>query len=181
MTPPEGTVGGGEKKIKSKTSSSSAKKLADKKKKAKKSSSSSSGAALYSIERSLLSFKGNDASLTEFLNSIDEKKFLSASKSKVGAASQTLEVDVVVDLLLAVARCFGQQQHQWSRVLLWFEGVAARSGAASFSFVTAMLSVQQKAAMSAVLDSIPLTSSSGSEGEGVRERISNVRAAYELN
>mmetsp|Transcript_7330 Transcript_7330/g.12315 ORF Transcript_7330/g.12315 Transcript_7330/m.12315 type:complete len:623 (+) Transcript_7330:67-1935(+) len=159
--------------------SSSAKKSASKKQKSKKSSkksstASSSGVALYSIERQLLSCKGNDKLLLEFLNSIDEKTFLAPpSKSKGGSATQVLEVDVVVDLLLSVGKCFGEQQQQWARVLLWFEGVAARSGSTSFSFVVSMLSAQQKEALVSIVDSVD-----AHEGQSCRERTASVRQVY---
>lgn len=109
-----------------------------------------------------------------------------------GAGDQTtLEVDVVVDLLLTVGRCYGEQQQQWPRVLRWFEGVAARSGGGSFSFVTAMFSSQQKAAMREVLGSVQHSCSSRS-GDGVDEdgpdnvmslieRIEKVKSIFELN
>ena len=109
----------------------------------------------------------------------------------VGAAAQTLEVDVVVDLLLVVGRCFGERDHQWSRVLLWFEGVAARCGAASFSFVTSMLSAEQKRALSAVLDlvaeHIAERGASCGEEDGSDEArtermiLKGVRSVYELS
>ena len=97
-----------------------------------------------------------------------------------------LEVDVVVDLLLTVGRCFGERNQQWPRVLLWFEGVAARSGASSFSFVTSMLSTRQKDAISAVLAAVEsaCAASNGSRAEeetSFAERLERVKCVYELN
>lgn len=93
-----------------------------------------------------------------------------------GSATQMLEVDVVVDLLLSVGKCFGQQQQEWARVLLWFEGVAARSGSTSFSFVVSMLSAQQKEALASIVDYVD-----AHEDQSCRERTAAVRQVYGLN
>lgn len=92
-------------------------------------------------------------------------------------AGQTLEVDVVVDLVLAAARCFGELEGNWSRVLLWLEGVAQRSGAAVFGFVAAMMSEQQKQAVNAVLERARL--GSGDDG-AVVDRIEGISRTYQL-
>ena len=97
-----------------------------------------------------------------------------------GAATQALEVDVVVDLLLTVGRCFGEQNQQWPRVLQWFEGVAARSGVASFSFVTALLSSHQKNALREVLHSVG-HASANNRSDDLSKRLEKVQSVFELN
>lgn len=108
------------------------------------------------------------------------KYFITAVVSCVvaGAGEQTLEVDVVVDALLAATRCFGEQRQQWARVLSWFEGLSVRSGGASFSFVAAMFSTAQKEALRAALLSAE-TSFAGDPA--CRDRANRVRLTYGLS
>ena len=130
---------GGSRSSKSINSTSSGKK----KKKEKKAVESSPSSAVYGIERSLLTYRGNDALLSNYLASLNPCVVFPPQKSSV------LEADVVVDLLLGVSRCLGDLQGDWDGVYAWFS--AARS-ISSFDFIRSLLSEQQVSALRQALE-----------------------------
>jgi hypothetical protein len=107
--------------------------------KKKKKTTGSSGQAsdsgvVYGVERSLLAYRNNEALLTEYLNTLTPAVVFPSEKSSV------LEADVVVELLLAVSKCYGEKQGMWGSVLTWFSAVVSLS---SFGFIKSLLSEQQ--------------------------------------
>lgn len=138
----------------------------EKKKKKKKSSGESHNSAVYGIERALLSYRSNDTLLAEYLSTLDCSTVFPSQKSSV------LEADVVVDLLVAISRCFGTLQGKWEVVLTWFHSACSIS---SFGFVKSLFSEQQ---ISQLHDSLNLCQQNLSGGDIHSEILTRVKLAY---
>jgi len=125
----------------------------------------------YGIERSLVSLRGNDKLLSDYLVTLDPNTVFPDPSTSAASGGTVLEADVIVDLLLSVSKCIGGMRSDWDTVLQWFESVQRIP---SFGFVKSLFSQKQAKELSDALNQAYVHSNS----DDYLRRIDNIKVAF---